>query len=108
MAELDMAFQVVASGGHVSTKSVPEMCVVFLMHISSLLVFSIFLGYVTDAVSMYMSKLEDGRSKVPLKGHVLILGWNESTIRLVCQLGFLRQSLAEERAKRGRCSRCWR
>jgi hypothetical protein len=90
---IDMAFQVLMSGGYTEWANVSQMALVWAMIISGLLIFSVFLGYVTDSFSTYMAGLSEGRSKVPLRGHVLILGWNEATVRLVCQLAFLRQQL---------------
>merc|ERR1719387_547344 len=95
LAPFDMAFQVIASGGHTTTPSnkITEWFVLVVMHLAGLCIFSVFLGYITDNVAVYMANLAEGRSKVPLSGHVLILGWNESTVRLVCQLAFLHQQL---------------
>ena len=39
-----------------------------------------------------MVALNCGESKVAEKGHTLILGWNESTSRVVVQMAFLRHS----------------
>ena len=37
-----------------------------------------------------MNSLSDGRTKVTVKGHTLLLGWNESSARVVTQIAFLR------------------
>ena len=39
-----------------------------------------------------MESIAQGESKVCSEGHTLILGWNESTVRLVCQIAFLRRA----------------
>ena len=39
-----------------------------------------------------MEGIAQGESKVCSEGHTLILGWNESTVRLVCQIAFLRRA----------------
>jgi hypothetical protein len=44
-------------------------------------------------IHSYMARMSDGSSKVVEKGHTLILGWNEASIRATCQIAFLRQVL---------------
>jgi len=59
-----------------------------------LLIFSIFIAFVTEKVQSSMASLEMGeisKSKVTDTGHTLILGWNEATLRVVVQISFLRR-----------------
>ncbi len=87
------AFQVIASGGNDdSLTATPVRIVYFFMVFSGLCVFSIFVGFITDYVSEFMTALSAGRTKVCEHGHTLLLGWNEATPRLVCQLAFLRRA----------------
>eukprot|EP00931_Biecheleriopsis_adriatica_P105744 TRINITY_DN8027_c0_g1_i1.p1 TRINITY_DN8027_c0_g1~~TRINITY_DN8027_c0_g1_i1.p1 ORF type:complete len:993 (-),score=174.92 TRINITY_DN8027_c0_g1_i1:97-3075(-) len=58
---------------------------------SGLVVFAIFVGFITDAVTGFMNELAEGRTKVVTSGHTLILGWNEATLRVVCQIAFMRR-----------------
>ena len=87
------AFQVVAAGGQdLSITGTEHRAIFFVMILSGLVVFAILVGFITEAVQEYMLALSSGRSKVVEKGHTLILGWNESTPRLVCQIAFLRRA----------------
>lgn len=58
---------------------------------SGLVIFAVFVGFITDSVTGFMDELAEGRTKVVASGHTLILGWNEATIRVVCQIAFLRR-----------------
>eukprot|EP00930_Biecheleria_cincta_P072169 TRINITY_DN5960_c0_g1_i1.p1 TRINITY_DN5960_c0_g1~~TRINITY_DN5960_c0_g1_i1.p1 ORF type:complete len:921 (-),score=177.43 TRINITY_DN5960_c0_g1_i1:454-3216(-) len=59
--------------------------------LSGLVLFAVFVGFITDSVTGFMNELAEGRTKVVAKNHTLILGWNEATIRVVCQIAFLRR-----------------
>jgi hypothetical protein len=52
---------------------------------------SILIGLITDTVNAYMEELSAGSSKVMEDGHTLILGWNQATTRVTCQIAFLRR-----------------
>ena len=54
--------------------------------------FAILVGFITDAVASFMGKLSAGRTRVVERGHTVVLGWNESTPRLVVQIAFLRRA----------------
>ena len=56
-----------------------------------LVLFAILVGFITDAVMTTMTSIIEGKSKVAEANHTLILGWNETTIRVVCQIAFLRR-----------------
>ena len=79
---------------------------------------AILIGFVSDTVTSVIGRIEEGQTKVihggacrpssiskltPTRlshpanqvcevGHTLILGWNESTVRIVCQIAFLRRA----------------
>jgi hypothetical protein len=40
-----------------------------------------------------MESMSTGSTKVAEKGHTLLIGWNEASVRVVCQLAFLRHTL---------------
>lgn len=56
------------------------------------LVVSVLIGLITDSVNGYMEGLTEGSSKVVESEHTLILGWNEATPRVICQIAFLRRT----------------
>ena len=49
-------------------------------------------GFISDGVASKMEAIAEGESKVCASGHTLILGFNECTIRLVCQVAYLRRA----------------
>jgi hypothetical protein len=44
-------------------------------------------GFITDMITSKMEEVSSGMSKVVESNHVVILGWNSSTLRLVSQIG---------------------
>ena len=50
------------------------------------------LNHYDVTVTGFVEALSEGKTKVVEEGHTLILGWNESTPRLVCQIAFLRRA----------------
>ena len=87
------SFEVIVAGGYNSDIQDPLHRLVFLaMLFCGLVIFGIFVGFITDAVTGFMEALSEGKTKVVEEGHTLILGWNESTPRLVCQIAFLRRA----------------
>lgn len=89
----DMALQILLSGGKNDWENLHQMFLCWAMILFCLIIFTVFISMITDQFSSYMESLKEGRSKIPSRGHVLILGWNEATVRLVCQLAFLREQL---------------
>ena len=72
----------------------PHFALVFLLAVfSGLGVFAALIGFVNDTVRSTIDGINEGQSKIAESGHTLILGWNESTVRVVCQLAFLHQQL---------------
>jgi hypothetical protein len=59
---------------------------------AGLVVFAILVGIITAWFEALMSSIEEGKTKVAETHHTLILGWNQSTIRVVCQIAFLRRA----------------
>ena len=49
-------------------------------------VFAVLVGFVNESVTEMMDNLNKGTSKIAAANHTLILGWNESTVRVVCQI----------------------
>ena len=54
-------------------------------------IFAVVVAFITDNVRAYMEALQSGSTRVLEKGHTLIIGWNESTARVVVQTSFLRR-----------------
>ena len=59
--------------------------------IIGILVVAVLIGIVTDTVSSAMQEIASGKTKIIEEGHTLVLGWNNSTVRLICQTAFLRR-----------------
>ena len=59
--------------------------------ITGLVTFAILIGFISDNVKNYMESLQSGATRVLEENHTLILGWNESTARVVIQTAFLRR-----------------
>ena len=71
----------------------PHFALVFLLAVfSGLGVFAALIGFVNDTVRSTIDGINEGQSKIAESGHTLILGWNESTVRVVCQIAFLRRA----------------
>ena len=85
-----LTFQVIASAGFTNEhKNAGERTI---MLFSGLVVFAILVGFITEVITEFMADLNAGETKVAESGHTLILGWNESTARVVCQMAFLRRA----------------
>lgn len=65
--------------------------VYFLQALTNVVVISVLIGFMTEAIHTFMASLSDGRSKVFEDGHILILDWSEATVRLIIQIAFLRR-----------------
>eukprot|EP00927_Polykrikos_kofoidii_P005443 TRINITY_DN12158_c0_g1_i2.p1 TRINITY_DN12158_c0_g1~~TRINITY_DN12158_c0_g1_i2.p1 ORF type:complete len:774 (+),score=81.57 TRINITY_DN12158_c0_g1_i2:50-2371(+) len=66
--------------------------------------FAVLIGFINEFVMSTMGALSEGKSKVACSGHTLILGWNETTVRCVCQIAFLRRAYFRQNATcRRRC-----
>ena len=87
-----MCFQVLVTGGYDSSiRHIDERCVFFLMIAAGVSIVSILIGLISDTVASFMEDLTSGTSKVVESNHTLILGWNEATTRVICQIAFLRR-----------------
>ena len=95
------AFQILATGGYDDTIGLNMSSDVFrildrlvyvILLAAGLIVFAILVGIITSMFEGLMTSIEEGKTKVAEKNHTLILGWNESTVRVVCQIAFLRRA----------------
>ena len=95
-------FQILAAGGVDDTFDIveaPWSSLVFMLALmTGLMVFAVLVGFVNETVTALIEGINQGDSKVCVKDHTLILGWNESTVRAVCQIGFLRRAYMDENA----------
>ncbi len=92
-----IVMQLLATGGFDSLKRpVGQECVLVAAILCGVLVFAVLVGFVNDAVAETMANLNRGRTKVATSGFTLILGWNEATVRVVCQIAFLRRALIKQ------------
>merc|ERR1719460_3061071 len=89
-------FQILASGGYddnIDTAKSPYHAVVLVLTmLTGLMVFAVLVGFVNDSVQDTIEEINQGKSKIVARGHTLILGWNESTVRVVIQIAFLRRA----------------
>ena len=95
-------FQILAAGGVDDTFDIvqaPWSALVFMLTLmTGLMVFAVLVGFVNETVTALIDSINQGDSKVCVKDHTLTLGWNESTVRAVCQIGFLRRAYMDENA----------
>jgi hypothetical protein len=87
-----MTFLVTTTGDYnVDVERSVERFIFGIIVLLGIIVTAVLIGIVTDTMSSAMAELASGKSKVVEENHTLILGWNESTPRLVCQVAFLRR-----------------
>ena len=88
-----LSLQILTVGEY--AEDIPEVvgfrAIYFAMIFCGLIVFAILIGFITDSVTDYMDELKEGMTHVFENNHTLILGWNESTARVVVQCSFLRR-----------------
>jgi len=85
--------QIIATGCVSSEDESPFRRFVFLASMfTGCCLFAVLVGFINDSVSDFMESMNKGHSKVAVSGHTLVLGWNEATLRVVCQLAFLRRA----------------
>ena len=101
-----LTFQVFAAGGTGDFNNASEKVIFAVMLIVGLFVFAILVGFITDMMADFMESIVTGRSKVSETGHTLVLGWNESTPRLVAQIAFVRRAWLVENETLAR-RLCW-
>ena len=53
-------------------------------------------GFVNEMVTSYIDDINNGQSKIAESGHTLILGWNESTVRVVTEVAWLRKTWRDQ------------
>ena len=83
--------QVLAVGGfQMDSKREGFRIIFFLTIFVGLIVWAILVGFITEMVQSFMADLNKGKSKVVERGHTLILGWNEATVRAITQIAYLR------------------
>jgi len=82
--------------------------IIICIMVTGLLVFAVLVGFVNDAVAEVMHNLNSGGTKVATSEHTLILGWNESTVRCVCQIAFLRKAFIKQNETWARSIFRWR
>ena len=79
----------------------------FITAIMGILLMAAIIGFVVDAIKKKMDALDTGRSRVVIKGHILIMGWTEKTIQVIDQIALMMESegggtivLCSDKAKR--------
>jgi hypothetical protein len=88
---LFMVFQLLITGGYDNglEKLDQRICFFFVVSVGVVLI-STLIGLISDSVKIHMESLTEGTTKVVEKGHTVILGWNDSTIRVLVQIAHLR------------------
>lgn len=86
-------FQIIAAGGEEDDSTLTFRRLVYLTTmLTGLFLFAVLVGFINDSVFSTFESMNKGHSKVATSGHTLILGWNEATMRVVCQIAFLRRA----------------
>jgi hypothetical protein len=95
-----LVFQILMAGGYddgIDVNAAPLWAVLFLVVLfTGLGVFAVLVGFVNETVTAIIDGINEGQSKIAASGHTLILGWNESTVRVVCQIAFLRRAFIQQ------------
>lgn len=87
-----MTMQVVAVQGFYETPDKYGLrWINFFMLLFGLVIFAILVGFITDSVISFMTCMQEGKTRVMETNHTLILGWNETTARVVIQISLLRR-----------------
>lgn len=85
--------QTVATGSFNSSfETVYSRCAYCSAILTGVTMLSVLIGFVNEQVLDTMQTFSEGKTKVACSKHTLILGWNESTVRVVCQLALLRRA----------------
>eukprot|EP00927_Polykrikos_kofoidii_P047696 TRINITY_DN4197_c0_g1_i4.p1 TRINITY_DN4197_c0_g1~~TRINITY_DN4197_c0_g1_i4.p1 ORF type:complete len:829 (-),score=89.97 TRINITY_DN4197_c0_g1_i4:231-2717(-) len=85
-------FQLIASGGiDSSVEGVGAVITFILALFFQLVIFAILVGIITEKFQAMIDDINAGKTPVACSNHTVILGWNETTMRLVCQLAFVRR-----------------
>jgi hypothetical protein len=91
------AFQLIVSAGIDTSIRSGGKTIVFVCGMAvGLLVFAVLVVLITDGFQSLLLGINEGKSKVPETGHTLLLGWNESTERVVVQLALLRRQFIKQ------------
>lgn len=86
------AFVIIASGGMEQSIESFGACILYVLNLlAGLVIFAVLVGLITESFQEMIFSMQAGKTKVVEKKHTLILGWNESTVRLICQIAFLRR-----------------
>lgn len=86
------AFQVLATGGiDDEIKERWPVIIYCLMCFFGIVVFALLVGMITESFAGIADKFNEGRTQFTGRDHTLIVGWNESTVRLICELAFIRR-----------------
>lgn len=67
-----------------------RVCFYFIVGAGVVLI-STLIGLISDSVKVHMEGLSEGTTKVIERNHTVILGWNQSTIRVLVQIAHLRR-----------------
>jgi hypothetical protein len=90
---IDFVTQIIVSGGYDNSLTTSTEQLLFtLMLIFGFVIFAILIGFITDTVTSFMTDMKEGKTKVVESGHTLIIGWNESTPRVITQIAFIRRA----------------
>ncbi|PHU24604.1 Ion channel CASTOR [Capsicum chinense] len=81
------------SGNHANSEGIGPRLVSVFVSFGGMLIFSMMLGLVYDAISEKFDSLRKGRSEVVEQNHTLIIGWSDKLGSLLNQLAIANESL---------------
>mmetsp|Transcript_35074 Transcript_35074/g.45218 ORF Transcript_35074/g.45218 Transcript_35074/m.45218 type:complete len:848 (-) Transcript_35074:709-3252(-) len=88
---LFMVFQLLITGGYDNGLEKLDQRITFFFIVAvGVVLISTLIGLISDSVKVHMESLSEGTTKVVEKNHTVILGWNDSTIRVLIQIAHLR------------------
>jgi hypothetical protein len=91
--------QTVITGGYDTYLQGYSKVVYMSAFLTGIFLFAVLVGLVDEYILHAMAVISEGKTKVACEGHTVILGWNESTVRCVCQLAFLRRKFLMQNEK---------
>jgi len=72
-----------------------ERSVIVMMIVGGMFTFAILVGFITEGITTKLEELGSGLTTVAASNHILILGWNASTVRLIRQICHAREVYAK-------------
>jgi len=67
-------------------RSFTERCMALLVALGGMFITALLVGIVSDSISTKLDELREGNAQLHERGHMLVLGWSETTLPLIYNL----------------------